>query len=53
MAIFREIINAIWQLLSIPFEFERFKFNLWQFFLFFIVIAVVLNLIFGKVESKK
>lgn len=47
------IFDAVWQLLSIPFQVsETISFNLWQFFLAVIVIAIIVNLIFKKKVSE-
>lgn len=43
------IIDIIWKMLCIPFPISNsISFNLWQYFGFIIVLAVIINSIFGK-----
>lgn len=42
------IIGFVWGLLSIPITVDNIQFTTWQFFLFIIFVALIVNFIFGK-----
>jgi len=48
LQIFKAIIDAVWQLLCIPFTFDGFTITTWNVFAFVALIAITLNMIFKK-----
>ena len=51
LQIFKSIIESVWSLLCIPFEFDGFSINIWQITIFVIFIAITINAIFRRSEK--
>lgn len=48
-----ELIKGIWKLFCIELKIDTFKFQIWHFFAFIILIALILNMIFNNRGDKE